>query len=78
MFIWRCTQEAEGVCLENREVGDEPARGFKSYHLRQKGTGVLGKKCECFKLGVYSFPTLRVGPKLNMKERYSLCYSKFY
>ena len=30
----RITQEAEGVCLENREAGDEPVRGFKSYILR--------------------------------------------
>ena len=32
--IRRITQEAEGVCLENREAGDEPVRGFKSYILR--------------------------------------------
>ena len=28
--------------------------------LSTKEIGVLGKKCECFKLGVYSFLTLRV------------------
>lgn len=33
--IWRCTQIGEEDGLENRQVGDEPAWGFESLHLRK-------------------------------------------
>lgn len=38
--MWRCTQEAEESALEMRQDGDEPLRGFKSYHLRQKSAAI--------------------------------------
>ena len=68
--IRRRTQEAEEICLENREVGAEPARGFESYRLRQRSRR-LGKKRERKELSVYSCPTVRVDffPKMENYSR---------
>ena len=40
-FIWRCIEEVITRTTRNRFVGDEPARGFESHHLRQR---LLGEK----------------------------------
>ena len=43
-FIWRCIEEVITRTTRNRFVGDEPARGFESHHLRQRLLGEFFSK----------------------------------
>ena len=43
-FIWRCIEEVITRTTRNRFVGDEPARGFESHHLRQSSLEAFAPK----------------------------------
>lgn len=53
-LMWRNTQEAEEISLENWEVGAEPARGFDSLFLRQTYYLVV-LKVRSIKIDTYGF-----------------------
>ena len=66
--IRRNTQEAEGICLESREVGDEPARGFKSYFLRQAPSVSKFISCSCMIIeNVFRLASLEGNQTIHMK-----------